>query len=245
VCSLVQYKVQQRCHKEKKKVLCSTNLVEVIQFQNSKQFALSCLQMRCNNSNANFCLTANCHPAWPNHTTYRGTSNKLLINSCSETKTSTKQSAWSSPYFTAVKVWGCPSQNLHQWIIQLLTHHKNYAYLQLYSAVCAPDDGCKWYPKHVRIHTNPCASHWTFNRIYILPRYTEPWTLNCIIMFFERPHMRISTFKNCRASVLKVLSTFKWADEQLCILYTCKEFWLSWKWSSDTNPHDVHFLHDI
>jgi hypothetical protein len=37
----------------------------------------------------------------------------------------------------------CPSQNLFQWIIQLLTYHNNHTYLRLYSAVCAPDDGCK------------------------------------------------------------------------------------------------------
>jgi hypothetical protein len=36
-----------------------------------------------------------------------------------------------------------PSRNLLQWTIQLPTHHNNHANLRLYSAVCAPDDGCK------------------------------------------------------------------------------------------------------
>jgi len=35
----------------KEKVLCNTTLVKIIQFQNSKQFRLSCLWMRHNNSN--------------------------------------------------------------------------------------------------------------------------------------------------------------------------------------------------
>jgi hypothetical protein len=45
--------------------------------------------------------------------------------------------------------WGCPSQYLLQQINQLLTYHNHYTYLWLYSAVCAPDGGCKQHPKHV------------------------------------------------------------------------------------------------
>jgi hypothetical protein len=30
-----------------------------------------------------------------------------------------------------------------------LTYHNHYTYLWLYSAVCAPEDGCKWHSKHV------------------------------------------------------------------------------------------------
>jgi hypothetical protein len=44
-------------------------------------------------------------------------------------------------YYGAGCGW-CPSRNLLQWAIQLQTHHNNHAYLRLYSAVCAPDDGC-------------------------------------------------------------------------------------------------------
>jgi hypothetical protein len=40
----------------------------------------------------------------------------------------------------SVRVSRC---NLLQWTVQLPTHHNNHAYLRLYSAVCAPDDGCK------------------------------------------------------------------------------------------------------
>jgi hypothetical protein len=36
-----------------------------------------------------------------------------------------------SPNLTVLKVCGCPSQNLLQWIIQLLTHHNNHAFPQL------------------------------------------------------------------------------------------------------------------
>jgi hypothetical protein len=38
---------------------------------------------------------------------------------------------------------GWDSHYLLQWIIQLPTHHNNHTYLWLYSAVSAPDDGCK------------------------------------------------------------------------------------------------------
>lgn len=105
---------------QKKKVLCSTNLVKIIQFQNSKQFWLSCLWMR-HNSMQKFCLTANCHPTRPNHTTYIAISNKLLIKGCSGTKTLTKQWELQWQACHILQLWNYQRKTIHQKISNILT----------------------------------------------------------------------------------------------------------------------------
>jgi hypothetical protein len=53
------------------------------------------------------------------------------------------------------------------------------------TVVCAPDDGCKYYPKHVEQFPDinklcNVVSCWIYIRIYL--RCTDPYTLNLLII---------------------------------------------------------------
>jgi hypothetical protein len=38
-----------------------------------------------------------------------------------------------------------------QYLLQWINIPNHYTHLWLYAAVCAPEDGCKWHPKHVEL----------------------------------------------------------------------------------------------